>query len=375
MFRWWRTSMALTNYTPIRRRVRGLGLVELMVGMVIGMVTLLVVTQVMESFEGQKRTSSGGNDAQTNGALALYLLDREIRMAGYGVAGPEGMLCKKGINTYYDDSSGGAPAITVGGAFIPIRIEDGGDGKPDAIVVMRSDAEFGAIPTSVVKDMPSPSSIITTGTSGGLKKGDLFIMASKTGDKRCTLMQMTQDPQATGNGFNLQHNPGADGPYNPPNPEKVFGPENTPKYEIGDIVINMGRYVNRRYEVDDDSDQLTEADPMSPAAPTPLVSHIVDMQAVYGIAAPGKSKITQWLPATGTWDYKAVDANLVQQIRAVRLAVVARSPQYEKEMVTDATIPLWQGGPSLSLTDDERHYRYKVFETIIPLRNIIWSAS
>lgn len=373
MFRWWPTSMALINYTPSRRRVRGLGLVELMVGMVIGMVTLLVVTQVMQSFEGQKRTSSGGNDAQTNGALALYLLDREIRMAGYGVVGPEGMLCKNGINSYYDNP-GGAPVITVGGAFLPIQIQDGGDGKPDSLVLMRSDAEFGAIPTSVVKAMPTPSSIITAGTSGGLQKGDLFIMASKTGEKRCTLMQMTQDPQATGNGFNLQHNPGANGPYNPSNPEKVFGEANTPKYEIGDIVINMGSYVRRRYEVDD-SAQLTEADPMAAAAATPLVSHIVDMQAVYGIAPAGSSKITEWLPATGAWAFGEVDAEEVQQIRAVRIAIVARSPQYEKEMVTGAEIPLWEGGPELSLSDEERHYRYKVFETIIPLRNIIWSAS
>lgn len=374
MFKWWRISMGRTNFTPSWRRIRGLGLVELMVGMVIGMVTLLVVTQVMQSFEGQKRTSSGGNDAQTNGALALYLLDREIRMAGYGVAGPEGMLCKNGINTYYDDP-GGAPAITVGGAFLPIQIEDGGDGKPDAIVVMRSDAEFGAIPTSVVKDMPTPSSIITAGTSGGLAKGDLFIMASKTGDKRCTLMQMTQDPQATGNGFNLQHNPGADGPYNPSNPEKVFGEANTPKYEIGDIVINMGAYVRRRYEVDVESAQLTEEDLMAAAAATPLLSHIVDMQAVYGIAAPGSSKITQWLPATGVWAFGAVDADEVQQIRALRIAIVARSPQYEKEIVTGDTVPLWEGGPSRSFSEPERHYRYKVFETIIPLRNIIWAAS
>lgn len=372
MFRWWLTSM--NDQTLNRRRARGFGLVELLVGMVIGMVTLLVVTQVMQSFEGQKRTSSGGNDAQTNGALALYLLDREIRMAGYGVAGPEGMLCKGGINTYYDDSAdAAAEKVTVGGAFLPIQIREGADGAPDSITLMRSNAEFGAIPMSIVKDMPTPSSIITVGTSGGLQKGDLFIIASKTGEKRCTLMQMTQDPQATGGGFNLQHNPGADGPYNPPNPVTAFGEANVPDYDIGDIIINMGGYVHREYAILDG--QLTEADPTVAAAPTPLVSNIVDMQAVYGIAPAGSNKINEWLPATGAWAFGAVDADEVQQVRAVRLAVVARNSQYEKELVTGATISLWEGGPSVSFTDDERHYRYKVFETIIPLRNIIWSAS
>lgn len=355
------------------RSSRGLGLVELMVGMVIGMVTLLVVTQVMQSFEGQKRTSTGGNDAQTNGAFALYLLDREIRMAGYGVAGPEGMLCMNGINSYYDAGDGDPPKVTIGGAFVPIQITDGGDGQPDRIEVMRSDAEFGAIPTSVVKDMPTPSSIITTGTTGGLEKGDLFIMASKTGDKRCTLMQMTQDAQATGNGFNLQHNPGADGPYNPPNPEQAFGAANTPSYEIGDVVINMGAYRHREYRIQ--NDQLIELDPMGAAPPAALVSEIVDMQAVYGVADAGSNKISAWVSATGVWAPPLVDPSLVPRIRAVRLAVVARSPQYEKETVTGAAVELWDGGPSYSPTAEGGHYRYKVFETIIPLRNVIWSAS
>lgn len=356
------------------RRSRGLGLVELMVGMVIGMVTLLVVTQVMQSFEGQKRTSTGGNDAQTNGAMALYLLDREIRMAGYGVAGPEGLLCQKGLNSYYDNADDKVgPQVTIGGAFLPIQIFDGGDGEPDTIELMRSDAEFGAIPTSVVKSMPTPSSIITTGTTGGLENGDLFIMASKTGDKRCTLMQMTQDPQATGNGFNLQHNPGASGPYNPANPVKEYGEENTPTYEIGDIVINMGAYRRRQFLIQDD--QLFEVDPMGAVGPAALVSGIVDLQAVYGVAPAGSNKISEWVPATGIWAALDADVTLVSRIRAVRLAIVARSPQYEKDQVTGASVELWSGGPSYSPTADGRHYRYKVFETIVPLRNVIWSAS
>lgn len=69
------------------------------------------------------------------------------------------------------------------------------------------------------------------------------------------------------------------------------------------------------------------------------------------------------------------------RVRALRIAIVARSIQYEKEMVSPATLTLWgevdaandDASPVRALTDEQRHYRYKVYTTIIPIRNLIWS--
>jgi hypothetical protein len=48
-------------------------------------------------------------------------------------------------------------------------------------------------------------------------------------------------------------------------------------------------------------------------------------------------------------------------------------------VVCPATIKLWDDaatpattGPVWTLTTDDRHYRYKVFHTVVPLRNMIW---
>jgi type IV pilus assembly protein PilW len=74
------------------------------------------------------------------------------------------------------------------------------------------------------------------------------------------------------------------------------------------------------------------------------------------------------------------------------MAVVARSAQREKEAVTTAD-PLWDVGQTVTVTgtadcgesqcltlqvstaaDTEwQHYRYKVFDTVIPLRNMLWA--
>lgn len=347
---------------------RGFGLVELLVGMTIGLVAILVVSQVLQGFEAQKRTSTGASDAQTNGNLALYLLDREIRMAGYGLVGMDGLLCPLGMNIYYN---GTVPSN--GSALAPVLVVDGGGAVPDIVTMVRSDTGFGALPTSVVKQMPNPSSIITASGQAGLQQGDLFVMAAKDGSKLCTLMQMSQPPQLTGNGYNLQHNPGGSSPWNPPNPNTVF--TNAPTYAIGDVVINMGSFVHRRYEIQ--CDQLVEVNPALVAAPytcnntTPIVSQIVNMQAQYGVAPAGSQVVNQWVDATGTW--AAPSAADVARIKAVRLAVVARSPQYEKDEVSPATLTLWDNGPTVSLGTDDRHYRYKIYETVIPLRNVIWA--
>lgn len=361
------------------RRHGGFGLVEIMVGLVIGLVAMLVITQVMSMFEGQKRTSTGGSDAQVNGGVALFTMEREIRMAGYGITGPNGLLCPLGINIYYNGST-----VSNGGSLAPIIIIDGGTG-PDTVATVRSDADFGAIPTSIIKQMPTPSAEITADGTGGLKQSQMFLVTASDGSKVCTLMEMSQDPQKTGNGWNLQHNSGQY-LYNPPNPANAF--TNAPQYSIGDSVVNMGSFMNRRYQVL--CDQLTEVNTTVVAAPytcantTPLVAQIVNMQAQYGVAPTGSQTVNEWKNPTGIWAWDPAagtpSAVNIARVKAVRIAIVARSPQYEKEMVSPASLTLWtadagaDAAPVMALTDEQRHYRYKVFETIVPVRNVIWAG-
>jgi type IV pilus assembly protein PilW len=69
---------------PAMGKARGFTLVEVMVAMVIGMIGIIIMMQVFASAEGQKRTTTGTGDAQSNGAMAIYTLQRDIREAGYG---------------------------------------------------------------------------------------------------------------------------------------------------------------------------------------------------------------------------------------------------------------------------------------------------
>ena len=64
---------------PMASSQRGVTLIELMIGMVIGLLAVLVISQVAILYEGRKRTITSGADAQASGALALMAIQRDMR--------------------------------------------------------------------------------------------------------------------------------------------------------------------------------------------------------------------------------------------------------------------------------------------------------
>ena len=73
-------------------RTRGVSLVELLVGLVIGMIGVVIMMQIFSVSEGYKRTTTGGDDAQNNGAIGLYGLQRDLRQAGQGTNSFNGLV-------------------------------------------------------------------------------------------------------------------------------------------------------------------------------------------------------------------------------------------------------------------------------------------
>ena len=75
----------------------------------------------------------------------------------------------------------------------------------------------------------------------------------------------------------------------------------------------------------------------------------------------------------------------LQNIKAIRVAVLARSSQYEKpdsankcQATTTAMIAKWPSWNGSTIFNTANYpvgwdcYRYKVFETLVPLRNVLW---
>jgi len=146
------------------------------------------------------------------------------------------------------------------------------------------------------------------------------------------------------------------------------------------MLIDLNRFDHKRYEIQ--CDQLVASNPDAITAPNcnntdPMASNIVFMKAQYGIAPIGSQTVNQWLDATGATWANPVNAD-IPRIKAVRLAIVARNSQYNRDTVTASPLTLWTDGgvptKTMSLTADQQHYRYKVFQTVVPIRNMIWAT-
>jgi type IV pilus assembly protein PilW len=139
---------------------------------------------------------------------------------------------------------------------------------------------------------------------------------------------------------------------------------------------------------------------------SPLASNIVNMQVQYGVDASNSgvanckssggpsldttdadAVVDAWVDATGQWaNNGGTSPSLfdLRRIRAVRIGLVARSGVKASGKTDDpcnaiAPVISWDSGPDmapvLSADADWQCYRYKVFQTTIPVRNALWSST
>jgi type IV pilus assembly protein PilW len=338
---------------------RGFSIVEIMVGLVIALVATIVIFQVFAAAEGHKRTTTSGSDAQQNGALALFALEREARQAGYGFTGSLQLLgCN--IRTW-DDERGAAFPLD----FVPVRITQGAGTAPDAITFKYASSALLSTPATLTQTMSSPTDVFKVDNRFGFNAGDLVIAAEP--GKDCTLAQVTSTPTGAGETDSVVHADAAR--YN-----NATGLGVSYSKDIGKL-FNVGALpTSNVYSIA--GNQLVSRNQFQTNADTPLIDGIVQLQAQYG-------KDTNADGVVETWDtVSPTTATGWQQVLALRLAVVSRSALQERGDVAtgvcDITVaaPTWSGGTlDLSADADWRCYRYKTYETTVPVRNMIWRAA
>jgi len=360
---------------------RGISLVETMVGLTLGLLVVLVITQVWSVFEDQKSRTASGSSAQESGLLALTQLEQDVRSAGAGLTDSAAFDC---TTTYSYYETGGtsvspAPGFSSGMSMIPLQITDGGSGS-DTLTIKRGSDFLGALPAVITKTMPSSSAELNVNSVAGFADGDV-VLAVDSATGNCTVMLVTQ---VQGAALNLQHNPGATTTYNPSVPYQTTN--SWPAYSTGAKIIKVGQMIERIYTVSNNHLALTAG-----GTTTTLAGDIVMLKAQYGIAPTGSQDVSAWVNATAATGWNVLTSAKVKQIKAVRLAIVARSPKMEATSVTEACssttsstptgLCAWAGSatspaPSIDLSADAnwQRYRYRVYETIIPIRNVIWAG-
>jgi len=384
-------------------RASGFSLIELMVGMVVGLLGVLVIQQAFQLNESYKRSTSGAGEAQSNGAIALYNLEREIRNAGYGMNDPNFLKCAN-IYWYYQGKYSSPPGAAGPTALTtlrpaPVFIVDGGAGN-DAINVIYSNNTMRTVPSKMVSDRDNnlasnEAKRVDVDSNAGFAEDDLFVIAQTDpadGLYKCAMYNVT--PPQGGVPLlpsHLWNASGTDGPYNPPLAASLF-----PRPMVNSQVYAMGQLSSNGFEIKDSTLTMTPAITRSAPGQPPslgntsfqLVSGIVGMKAWYvkdnGAGGVVYDKILPISPLE--W----------QRVRAIRVMLLSRSTNYEKPAAgaggvcdaTGATSPSirYYDPPSNSIGNTNpiyfpvpdglpSCYKYRLFETVVPLRNIRWSLA
>jgi len=356
---------------PISNRDSGFGLVEIMVGLVIGMLATVVMLQVFALSEERKRTTTGGGDASVTGVMNFYQLQKDIAQAGYGFS----VANLFGCNVTWALPSGSNIATAVPLAPVTINpataIVPAGDDHTDTLLVMYGNGN-GQPQGNVVQSQNGATYTVQSPDSFSI--GDKVIATSAG----CTstlgiasitaigALTVTATSSATGTTlYNLGQKPTALA-----------------------YAVRSGNLTVCDYFANDCGDDSKKN---NPAVWIPIASNIVSMRALYARdtstvmdGIPDADGIDQTTPATGCgW----------ARTPAIHLALVARNSQYEKEIVTKTATnasdrtnaPTWSGeataplvgtsgalGPDNTADEPWKHYRYKVFQGVLPIRNVTW---
>lgn len=365
-----------------RRAEQGFTLIELMVGVLLGMITVIVIGQVLVQSESQRRNVSTGGDANVNGSLALYSIQRDVQMAGYGISNPAALGC----TVKYKHGTDAASSFTLA----PVIITRGTSGAPDSITILQGNTPSTAVPMSITSDQTGRFQVTTT---MGVRAGDQVVAVPQAWSPSdttnwCLLYEVTNSTASadtTLSNDNLPHASTSD--WNGAGLAPSGG------YPSGSYLLNLGAPSVKTYSVSGSYNlQLTERIASNGSTSTQdLYPQIVNMQALYGWDTNGDGTVDEYshTTPTSTADW--------QKVVSIRLAIVARSSQFERDAVTTSE-PQWDVGAEASFPDytttscgtaskcitltisnvgtgtDWQHYRYKVYTTTVPLRNILWNS-
>lgn len=401
----------------LSHRQRGLSLIELMIALVIGLITILVITQFTISFQAQKRATVGDAESMDEGAVALYTLRREIMGAGFGIIDNDLTACRIQAHEARPDTP--ATARDFSFSIYPVLIDQGAAGAPDTITVNYSSSPMMATATMLIQDFPGDEATNLKLTSRyGFNPGDVIIVADspkRNPPRDCSMYQVTKLPSDSENVNALEHHyemyTNITGSVVPSRFNKAGGlgitiggsVQGGAKFEPNKAkVFNLGpNPVSNAYTVQ--NNQLIFTEGLSGTS-TVLLDNVVAFHAQFGIDARVGSPTDLQVPAQnfvqGAGGFSdrldldgagnTIDANgngVVGdsgdwlRVGAVRIAIVVRNRQPEINpdgscSATTAT-PSWGWGSVVSsaLSADWRCYKYKVFESVVPLRNMMWRPS
>lgn len=367
----------LRSKRALRAGMQGFSIIEIMVGLIIGLLTLLAIYQLYTTSEGRRRTVTSVSQAQSAGSMALFAIERDIRSAGIGFS----TLDSTAFGCTVAASNGSLSPAEFQFPLVPVRIVDG---KKIWVLTGTSGNMFAGAryASSASGEFQMEKS------NAGFQPGDVIVGTSDSNPSECLMMETTR-----GAGTMVStSNPAAPAVYQ----GVAHGLGSYTHFYTGSTVtatrnggsksnmLNAGLGEGSLYSLGPspslhvwslENNQLMRYNALNEAEASKVVvaQDVIDLVAEYGYDANNNGKIDQ----SNEWrsDLNAVSPLKWERVIAVRIAVLVRSSHFERDEVTPVQ-PKWSNGNKTfnmgGAGEDWKHYRYRVYESVIPLRNTIW---
>lgn len=394
------------------RPARGFTLVELMVSIVIGLLAILFATRMMTDSERTKDGALGGSQSMQNGMMAMFSISGDVEQAGFGLNDPLLVGCD---TIFYDRLNFELTQVKRGAANVrplaPVVIVNGGSG-PDQVSLYAGTAASGTATMRLVTNYSGGNQVEVDRKPYAFTDGDVVVFAPENSGGKCALAQLSGiseegTPTLSFGDTDYRYNRGELGENYPGSATRVF---------------NLGRGDSLAFHtwlVEDNVLRLRATNlGNTDGAAQAVADNIVSLKAQYGF---DKRAGTAFDPEQGMqiseWSNTMIDADGdgvtggagdYQRVAAVRLAVVARNRAPERPapggacsatteavkvftskqpsnvtavpVTLDLSTPAAEGGDEGGAGEgadaaapvDWTCYRYRAFETIIPLRNAGW---
>lgn len=390
----------------------GISLVETMIGMTLGLVATFVIMQSFSSSETYRRNLAGTADATQTTAIAGGHLDLVIQESGAALAqGRNVWGCRILVTrnktailphgAAYPSPFASFPTTV---RVLPIAILDGGRSASDVIMVMAGNSGTGNRDTPFSAPANGQSMVVTNNngmalTSTGQSPNDLFLsvpqeVAGAPGD--CQMVQadstFSNGTAVTDASLGLQVMPASVTapkslttiPLNASTYGALASSANSPS------AFHLGREsapIFSLFSVSSNG-ELVEYDLLERNGAMTFGENIFLIKARYGLdngangGTANDNVIDTWVaPDEDGWtlsqlmDGKTSTEQKIDQIKAIRLALVTRSSQSVTSDAKQTSLTLFSDLSSSrqytrSLSDAEQAYQYQIVDWVIPLRNM-----
>jgi type IV pilus assembly protein PilW len=334
----------------------GLSMVELLVGLVVAALVALTAFSSSVLFGAAQRQAVGVSATSASLVTTLASIKAELGSAALGFAIDGNNACAR-----LNRARAGA-IVSNGADFVPVAVSRSASSPFDVLTIAHANDSKAAAPVRLAANVTNAADSVGLRGWLPLQAGQQVLLAPASPGEPCTVRDVVSTSAAVPGGtpytVTLSPVPGFAAPA---------------EYSTEASMSVLGQLELRTISVEEPGRLQLTSDQLG--GTVTLMEDVVAWRVQYGVNDGGGAASIQWVDPTGEW--ATLDAAHARRVRALRLGLLARSPQREKGCLATTALPeLFGETIDVSASDPQwQCHRYRRAETIVPLRNLVWGGA